>query len=254
MAAVLLAVGTSDAHRILELLQMLPAGPDRQAAIAALVSRSTAAGDPETTKRRMEDLARMAREEADSGLTEEISSASLIALASGDPKGAAQWWSDWIGLDGRVSEAVAEKIGVEWAKRDPTAAMAWIATLPPSQARDDVMRQSYRQWTSQDHRAAFAWIATHIEAPERWLEPAVGAYAITVGAKEPRDGLAIAQNLSDERILREAMMRIVRRWLTTDRPAALAWIEAADLPPDQAARLLSRAPPRRPARLQPPST
>ena len=65
----------------------------------------------------------------------------------------------------------AGKLSGYWTKKDPTAASAWLATLPPSDKREAAVLAFFREATSVDPAGAASWALTVIDAAQR--EPAV---------------------------------------------------------------------------------
>lgn len=258
-AAILSEIDPSELPRLVTLLEGIPAGPNRRAAIAAVISRRLAVDDaPQATERWIRDLEGLARRGGDAALASEVQLASVEAFAGVDPARAAKWWADWGDRsEQELPAALVEEIAAEWTKRQPQAAMAWLESLPPGAARDAAVREAYARWLEGDRASALEWGASQSAAPDRWSEPAVGTYIVIVGTEEPLSAIALARNLSEAALRRSTLFGIVTRWAKKDREAAVAWIETSDLPPNLEARLLSALgpqPARRPQQAADPSS
>jgi len=240
-AAILGEVDPSELPRLVALLEEIPAGPKRRAAIEAVISRRLALDDdPQGTERWIRDLEDLAGRGRDAALASELRLASVEVWAGIDPAGAAKWSGDWDDpAQLELPASLVEEIAVEWTKRDPQAAMAWLESLPPGAARGAAVREAYAQWLMEDRASALEWGVSQGSAPDRWAEPAVSTYIVILAAEEPLSAIALARNLSDKTLRHHTLRRIVMLWGTRDREAATAWIETSNVPPALEAELRS---------------
>lgn len=139
----------------------------------------------------------------------------------------ARWAQPQItGVDHRTG--LPARIGAQWVRSDPEAAFAWLKALPAGVDRDDGVSAAYGAWMARDGRSAFTW-AEHIPL-ERWNEPAIAVYAraMVVYGGAP-DALATVARFSNPDLRDTTTINVVLAWISNDRPAALAWLEKADL-------------------------
>lgn len=167
------------------------------------------------------------------------------AAAEMEPAVAAAWAKPQITAGKELPSGLPRRIGTRWVRRDPEAAMAWLATLPAGNDRDDGVTESFRDWMHQDRAAATRWIEARPVEP--WLEPALGVYARAISGEQPRKAIDLAQRISDEDLRNMITTVVARVWLTHDREAAEAWLAQADIPDDvrKRAHMLPRTPHRR---------
>ena len=121
-----------------------------------------------------------------------------------------------------------ERVGTRWAKRDPAAAMRWLSTVEPGQARKDAIQETYRTWMRLDLEGSRAWMREAQSEP--WLDPARSLYALGYALEDPPRGVELAGAIGTEETRLPTIGLIVREWLLIDEPAAEAWLDAADIP------------------------
>jgi len=155
------------------------------------------------------------------------------ATAEVDPERAADFVERH--LDGPYGRGLPRRVGTHWINHDPEAALAWLQTLPEGRLREDGIRESFRHWLIVDRPAAIRWSE---QAPrDPWLDPAFSIYARSQSKADPRRGLEIASGIHDTGMRHQTTGVIAREWLVRDEPAADAWLEQSDLPPDLVARI-----------------
>ena len=92
-----------------------------------------------------------------------------------------------------------------WANDDPTAAGQWLQTLPAGASR----------------------------------EAAVETYVNNLAYSSPDLAAPWVETLTNDTLRNNQIENIARRWLETDRPAAIAWLATVNLPDDRKQRLLA---------------
>jgi hypothetical protein len=124
------------------------------------------------------------------------------------------------------------QIAVEWARRDPAAALAQSRVLT-----DDLLRSIYeqavaKQWAESNPEAFFEHARRSADATLNLL--AVNTVLPAVAMNDPFRAMSLAARLpKDEQDY--AREQILGSWVSQDTESAAAWVEA--LPPDQQARL-----------------
>jgi hypothetical protein len=79
-----------------------------------------------------------------------------LALAETDPRRAANLLSE-SGIAGRDFDVALVQVIQRWAAKSPPDAAAWVATFPPSAAREAGIKFIAEQWLAGDASAAFRW-------------------------------------------------------------------------------------------------
>lgn len=155
------------------------------------------------------------------------------AVAEAEPAVAAAWAEPRIAAAaaaGARPTGLPRRIGTRWVRYDPEAAMAWLASLPAGDDREDGLTESIRTWAQNDLFRARLWLE-RLE-PEPWNEPVLGFYARSIlSGAQPQQALELVARFSDEEIRDYYTTVITRAWILRDREAAEAWLRDADIPP-----------------------
>lgn len=218
------------------LLRLLPPGSDRQAAVRALVRRRLPGDDAERTLAWAEELTG-----SDDAIRGDVVLGTVSALADRWPDLAAAWVMAQLGDVREIPADIARALAERWVRRDPDAAMGWLATLPPGSERDTSVKLVFRTWRLADAAAARAWIEPRVGSPEPWLEPALDIHVRVLSSENPALAIDQAGQLSREGIRDGAQAAILRYWLSRDPEAAAAWLQAAKLAPEREAALRATA-------------
>lgn len=152
------------------------------------------------------------------------------ALAERNPEEAARLAAPHI--DAGEFVGLPRRITTRWAKRDPRAALEWLATTPDSLDRRDGVTESARTWlSSADRRGFMDYMQGRVDEFPAWLEPAFGLYArALMRDRRAEAGLAIAAKIQFPDLRNYTVTLILRYWLIQDEAAAREWIEAAEIP------------------------
>jgi hypothetical protein len=152
------------------------------------------------------------------------------ALAERSPEQAVRLAAPYIGTD--EFAGLPRRIATRWAKRDPRAALDWLATLPDGLERVDGVTECARTWLSSDDRQGFMdYMQQQVETFPDWLEPGFGLYArVLTRDRRPELGLKIAAKIRVRDLRNYTLTLILRQWLVYDRAAAESWIEKAGVP------------------------
>jgi hypothetical protein len=237
--AVLAGWDASGEPGLFEYVASLPGGADRQRAISVLARRRVLRDGPEEAFRWAEALP-----DSQDAFKLNVFRRVAGAAAEVDPQGAAAF-AERHYADPALGKGLPLRVGMAWAKRDPEAAMLWLATLPAGPNRDDAVGETYRTWLRGDRTAAREWLRN--TEPEPWLDPAVSLYAQSIAyesSERAAEALEQVARISDEQTRNAAIVLVARLWLERDRPAAEAWLASADLP-DAVRERASQLPPYR---------
>lgn len=186
----------------------------------------------------------------------------MRSWASVDPVNAAAFYdenpnqfSTFGGRRGPMGEGGASVIAREWAKSDPTAALAWAQSLDGNESSDAVVTvisqmamsdpeqaakeaakldeqyaaRAYgeiaEQWAKTDMAATEAWINTLSgEAKERAMASALGSLA----SQDPVEAASRVSSISDEDSRDRAIRDVASTWSREDPKAAATWLVEQD--------------------------
>jgi hypothetical protein len=136
-------------------------------------------------------------------------------------------------------------IATKWAvDHDGASAIAWLESLDLQVARENertgAIGRAFKTWFARDPVGAGAWLEAANAGPVR--DEALQQVAKALTDESPADALRWAQEIEDEKLRRKQTFRQTRRWFLMEPDAAIAWIEAAELPEEYRQGLLSNLP------------
>jgi hypothetical protein len=147
----------------------------------------------------------------------------ITGVASENPKMAAGWL-DRVGADNRTSSI--SNIASKWADSEPAEAAKWLLSMPSTSDQIAGIDSLVRQWADSDVKAAAAWADKLANSGVR--DRAVIALSYFLSDSDPRASIEWLMTLSNQDNLRGPLRQTIRAWSRKDRPAAVAWIEAAE--------------------------
>ena len=220
-AAVLAGWEESDQPAVLEYVEAMPPGHDRQRAIQVVARRKVLRDGPAAAFEWAEGL-----DEGDELFKLNVIRRVASSAAEVQPQHAARWAEKLLGGD--FESGIPQRVGTRWAKRDPIAAMDWLSTLAPGRGRDDGVRETFRKWLRWDDEAAMDW-ANGVKL-EPWLDPVISIVAKRLSKEDPLLALDWASRVHDEPLRLATTGVVARVWVIRDEPKASEWIAQADLP------------------------
>jgi hypothetical protein len=250
-----------DTASALSLVQSMPAGERRDAALSSVIS-IVAETEPERAARLAEGLAPGERR---TYLFGDVAR----TLAMEDPAAAASWaagLSDEEAANGAMNVAIGT-----WADNDPRAAAAFVDSLPAGDLRDSVEATLVEDWADTDPRRAARWAMTHGGNQEQLLGRLIerwsfdeadeaAAWVRSLPPGETRDdalaGLGTTlslhgdsaaaldniERIGDEESRDEQRRILFTQWNDVDPEGAQAYLEGTDLPDEVRSELLDPEP------------
>jgi hypothetical protein len=210
------------AEGLMAYMQELPAGVLQQRALEVFMARKvTRDGIDETL-----GFAEMQPDTSDPRFKLQVFRRTVTAVASYDPRRAAQWAE--LHADGPYGDGLLRRAGSAWAFQDPEAAIEWATALPALTGRDEAVRETYRIWLGKDREGALAWIQA--QPPDSRLQPTLPLVAVALTRDDPAAGLEWLARIEDEPARNQTTVALVRKWMISDRDAALAWLADSSLP------------------------
>ena len=121
-----------------------------------------------------------------------------------------------------------------WAKKDPSSAAKWLATLPANE-QTNLVNTIASNWVETNWPEASRWIATLTgDNRDEALVVAVNREGVSRG-----DSLSLALSIGKEEIRNNVIENVIRNWAATDPNAAQTWVGASPLSNEQRDHLRS---------------
>jgi hypothetical protein len=204
-------VGTALAYA-----QSLPEGNDQ---LVTLLASRWAGRDPQAAAAWVAQL-------PDGHRKEQLAGCTTAVWAAKDPGAAAASVANLPPGDAQCRAAVTAVSA--WAMKNPAAAAQWVENFPAGHTRESSIENVVYRWAQSDPAAAVAWLEHWPAGSDR--DAAVSAGAGGLVRSRPDMAAQWASVIEEQTVRNQQMERAARRWLETDRPAALAWITSSDLP------------------------
>lgn len=150
----------------------------------------------------------------------------LAAVASDDPRAAADWLTSPTNLIAAVPRAgdfMATTVSKEWAKSDPDAALAWAKTLPEGK-RAGAYNGVLGSLAGDDPARASAMALELDEGKDR--SNLIGNIAESWGKKSPADALRWVDTLEEGRERDQALGKTLGGWAQAEPEKAAAHLES----------------------------
>jgi hypothetical protein len=124
------------------------------------------------------------------------------------------------------------------AGESPPTVLEWVGRAPDAESKWLALPIGYETWANNDREAALRWMQeqTALPAPPPWIHGLYSAYARQLAATAPLDAIAWAEKIQNPTVREETIVRIVRKWLLLDKPAAEAWLRQSSLPEEDRKR------------------
>jgi hypothetical protein len=244
LQGIVMALVTSDPHRVLDLLAKMPPGQSRSSMLVS-ISSSWMAHDSDAAIAWINSLPAADKSKALQN--------GCWQLVQSDPAKAAQLLSSL--PPSNMTRQQFSNLASQWAQQDLEAARNWVESLPPGQAREQAMsgiigtlartdpakaasifgsavvsnQNSYQvgsivgEWIKSDQTAALAWLDSldlrgdalqnvHSQFLSNWVNedaPAAGRYALAI---------------QDDKARQQAIDSLIGAWGNNDPTAARDWI------------------------------
>jgi hypothetical protein len=127
-----------------------------------------------------------------------------------------------------------------WSRDDPASAVKWAQALTDDSEKSDLLSSITRTWAGSDPVAASNWLAQLPTGPSR--DNVVRIFSDQVFENDPPAAFQWASSISDASMRQEQVISTLRRWMSTDRAAAMVAIQQSDLAPEARKQLLDSTP------------
>ncbi|HEB89230.1 MAG TPA: hypothetical protein ENI85_06640 [Deltaproteobacteria bacterium] len=167
------------------------------------------------------------------------------AIAELDPEKAARWVEGLVKEKG-ASETLLRRVARRWGRSDPVAVLAWLDRFDRTKHQQQAVAQTFGLWFNRAPEEAEAWLRSQGDALGTSLAPATHqlikikadrATRQTDPALDWEDELALALRIEDPEKRWGSVVRMARAWILHDKDAAMAWIDAHELPENYRAKL-----------------
>ncbi len=136
---------------------------------------------------------------------------------------------------GPMQEQLRQRLMVTLANDNPQVAIEW-ASRSPEKSQGALFGKVVTTWARSDPYAASAWLATLPEGTAR--DQAVNSFSGSVVRSDPEGAATWALSIQDEKLRMEAIRKIANQWKKSDEASAKKWIKGVDLPEQLKASLL----------------
>ena len=148
-------------------------------------------------------------------------------------------------LSGESQERFFPEVAERWARRDADSAQEaadWVSDFPESEGKERATGEVVQAWMRSDPTAASTWLGEQPAggAKDRGIVSLLNDRQLR---EDPATAVAWAEQISDEGSRGEQLQRSARRWLSSDRGAAVEYIESSQsLNAEQKNELISLTP------------
>src|SRR5262249_51920056 len=134
------------------------------------------------------------------------------ALAWADPPAAERWCdAQCEGPLGKSLRTAIVRVRLQNSE-DGASVIEWLRRVPESESQLHALRIGWQLWAIKDERAALDWMKTKIDAgPDRYVTRLYGAYARQLSSTAPTEAVHWAEQVDDEELRHELLVRIARR-------------------------------------------
>ncbi len=148
--------------------------------------------------------------------------ASIFASAWGkaEPEVAASWASNQ--LEGETRTAALFSLSVDWASRSPAAAASALNLIPDAR-QGEFLNVVGTQWARQDPTAALAW-AEEVPAGSA-RDSFLGGVASILGETSPVQAAQLAAALTTGSLQNDTALTVAIEWSRTDPLGAAEWVK-----------------------------
>lgn len=151
------------------------------------------------------------------------------------------------GAVGQITESMIRQ-GLDGEKKDVNSTLDWVNALPDGQGKLEATRQTFQEWARRDPTAASAYLRNMPATPAK--DNAVAAVSREVARDEPMAAIAWAQTIRDESLRLESLQQSYSRWAEKEPDAAQQWLGQQNFSPDQAKKITQPPPQERRDRIQ----
>jgi hypothetical protein len=148
--------------------------------------------------------------------------------------GAGMGWVELIQNRGSYDHTAQEVAG-EWARVDGPAAAQWIGQLRNSEENLQAYNSVARQWALEDPLAAEKWVATL--TPGKARDSAIQAFVASVDGYDAGIATRWAASIDQPEAREQTLRNAFQRWARSDREAAAAWLQQAQIPDETRAAM-----------------
>lgn len=216
MVGIIRGIAGSNPTRATEILEELPFSRERGQALEAMMPHLINLGS-ESAKAWIANL-------SDDRLRDGAIARFAEQMAKEDPAGTASW------LLANLSESSTrsvDEVYEEWARKDPSAALASIGDVPEGAARSRALRGIITVEAREDPGAAAALMDRYSDVVD---DSTVMHFVWNSFRDEPAIAMNQVSKIEDEGRRNRMYERALESWLDDDQSAAQRWIDSANLP------------------------
>jgi len=216
MAGIIRGMAGDDPLRATQLLTDMPFSRERGDALAAILPHLIRQG-PDAARIWVSGI-------ADERLREGAMTRVAEQLAATDPKGTAEWL---VANPSQATNSRLDDVVAAWARKDQTAAVSYLNSLPPGNDRSNALRGVISAVAAQDPKAAATMLRSYQgDVNDRVVQNFVWS---SFGA-DPAVAASHIGMIGDQGQRDEMYRRTLSGWLRRDPGTAQTWIRSNNLP------------------------
>ncbi len=145
----------------------------------------------------------------------------LAMIVSLNPEYAVEWYNQHRLKNYSGGPAIASMV-TGLADNAPEYALPWLAGLPPSQERDDGLREAVYTWLKQEPESANTYLRSELHREE--MAAAIFPYAQWMMSQNPVEAVEWARRVPHPIERTRALTQALILWGRMDRPAVILWL------------------------------
>ncbi len=151
------------------------------------------------------------------------------ALANIDPKKAA---GEALKMpDGEQRDDLVADVSRQWARQDPSSALAWLTTSGGEGAVEEGIGRVIGSLAREDSAKALEWIGDQPEGQVR--DSAVQGYIFGNREAQASQTIGLAETISNEEQRTRAVQRVAYQWIRQDSDAAMSYVTSSTVLSDE---------------------
>jgi hypothetical protein len=167
-----------------------------------------------------------------------------LAMNPNSPSAAAAWLRSLPASDDRNS--AIQTFVYQWGQNNPVAAMTLAQTLTPQEGQTDAVGRVFNEWIQSDPTKAMNWLEDYLSrTPDNIADDLmIGSLVLFAPAvkNDPNEAMKLADSISNPQARSTYQQQIIQSWARSDPAAPIEYLlKNPNLDPDQKKLLIQEA-------------